>query len=312
MPSNTINSIRWDGKQITEPGIYSGIPLEAYHSANICVGPSISSTTLRAISTASPAHAFAKSPLNPKRKPFEPSDAMNLGSALHWVVAREPGFDTRFVIKPEKWRGKAWNSDDGRDQMKRWKRDGMTVLTEKQVEHLQGMAATLSVHPMFLAGILRGRLEQSAFWIDETTGLWCKIRPDAMPNDSGDFADLKTTQSVMYHDLQLSICEYAYHQQGALILEGARALGLEAASFTLVWVESTAPYAVRVTQLKDDDLARGHKQNAAARLIIADCLKTGVWPGPGDGRDDAEYIDLPDWKREQIDAQLKYDLREVA
>lgn len=306
-----IQSIRWDGKPITEPGFYSGIPLETYHSADICAGPSISSTILRNVSNLSPAHAFAKSSLNPDNEPEE-SEAMNLGSALHWVVAREPGFDNRFVIKPEKWRGKAWNSDDGRDQMKRWKRDGFTVLSEKQVEQMQGMAATLAVHPMIVAGILRGRLEQSGFWIDRETGLWCKIRPDAMPNDSGDFADLKTTKSVMYHDLQTSIAHYAYHQQGALILEGARALGIEATSFTLVWVETVKPHAVRVTQLKDDDLARGHKQNIAARRIIADCLTTGVWPGPGDGRDDAEYIDLPDWKREQIDAKLKYELRDAA
>jgi hypothetical protein len=174
------------------------------------------------------------------------------------------------------------------------------------------MSATLSVHPMFLAGILRGRLEQSGFWIDAETGLWCKIRPDAMPNDSGDFADLKTTLSVMYRDLQSSIAEYAYHQQGALILEGARALGLEATSFTLVWVESAPPHAVRVTQLKDEDLARGHRQNAVARRIVAECLQSGVWPGPGDGRDDAEFIDLPTWKREQIDERLKYELSDAA
>lgn len=307
-----MQSIRWDGNPITTPGIYSGIPLETYHRADICAGPSFSSTMHRDVTRKSPAHAFAKSPLNPKRPEQKPNEAMNLGSALHWIVAREPGFDTRFVIRPEKWRGKAWNSDDGRDQMKRWKRDNMIVLSEANVEQLEGMAATLSIHPMFLAGILRGRLEQSGFWIDAETGLWCKIRPDAMPNDSGDYADLKTTQSVMYRDLQSSIAEYAYHQQGALILEGARALGLEATSFTLVWVESVLPHAVRVTQLKDEDLARGHKQNVAARRIINDCLQTGVWPGPGDGRDDAEFIDLPTWKREQIDAMLKYELPEAA
>jgi hypothetical protein len=309
-----IPSIRWDGQPITVPGIYSGIPLEAYHRADICAGPSISSTMLRAISTSSPAHAFAKSPLNPNRAEFKASEAMNLGSALHWVVAREPGFGDRFVIRPETFRGSKWNGNrhDCIDQLKRWKRDGKTVLTEKNIEQMAGMAATLSVHPMFLAGILRGRMEQSCFWIDKETGLWIKVRPDAMPNDSGDFADLKTTQSVLYRDLQGSIVDYAYHQQGALILEGARELGLEAASFTLVWVESAAPHAVRVTQLKDDDLGRGHKQNIAARRVIADCLASGVWPGPGDGRDDAEYIDLPDWKREQIDAQLKFELREAA
>jgi hypothetical protein len=309
-----IEVIRWNGEPISQPGIYSGIPNEAYHSADICVGPSISSTMLRTISTSSPAHAFAHSPLNPNRAEPKESEAMNLGSAVHWVVAREPGFGDRFVIKPKMFRGKPWsgNSHDCQHELKRWKRDGKTVLTEKNVEQMTGMTAALGLHQLVRAGILRGLLEHSMVWIDKETGLWIKSRPDAIPNDSGDFADLKTTQSVMYRDLQNTIVEYAYHQQGALILEGARALGLEASSFTLVWVESSAPYAVRVTQLKDDDLNRGHKQNVAARAIIADCLKSGVWPGPGDGHDDAEYIDLPDWKREQIDAQLKFDLREAA
>jgi hypothetical protein len=309
-----IQSIRWDGNPITEPGFYSGIPLETYHSADICAGPSISSTMLRDISTSSPAHAYAKAAFNPNRAEPKEGEAMNLGSAVHWVVAREPGFGDRFVVRPEMFEGSKWNGNriDCKRELKRWKRDGKIVLTEKNVEQMAGMTAALGQHPMVQAGILRGRLEQSGFWIDKRTGLWCKIRPDAIPNDSGDFADLKTTLSVMYRDLQNTIVEYAYHQQGALILEGARALGFEASSFNLVWVESSAPYAVRVTQLKDDDLNRGHKQNVAARSIIADCLKSGVWPGPGDGRDDAEYIDLPDWKREQIDAQLKFDLREAA
>ena len=308
-----IEVIRWNGEPIDKPGIYSGIPLETYHSADICVGPSVSSSILRNVSTMSPAHAFAKSSLNPNHEPEE-SEAMNLGSALHWVVAREPGFDTRFVIRPETFRGSKWNGNrhECQHELKRWKRDGKIVLTEKNVEQMQGMAASLSTNPLVQAGILRGRLEHSGFWIDKETGLWVKIRPDAIPNDSGDFSDLKTTKSVLYRDLQNSLVNYAYHQQGALILEGARELGLEATSFTLVWVESTAPYAARVTQLKDDDLNRGHKQNIAARAIIADCLKSGVWPGPGDGRDDAEFIDLPDWKRTQIDEQLKYDLKEAA
>jgi hypothetical protein len=315
-----IQSIRWDGNPITVPGIYSGIPLEQYHRADICAGPSISSTMHRDISRASPAHAFEKSPLNPKRPPEAPKEAFVLGSALHWIVAREPGFNERFVIRPATYRDsksktdKPWNgnSHDCQDMIKRWRRDGLDVLTEKNVEQLEGMAAALAVHPMVIAGILRGRLEQSGFWIDRETGLWIKIRPDAMPNDSGDYADLKTTTSVMYRDLQNTIAEYAYHQQGALILEGARALGLEATSFSLVWVESSPPYAVRVTQLRDDDLARGTKQNIVARRIIAECLAAGVWPGPGDGRDDAEYIDLPTWKREQIDTMLKLELREAA
>jgi hypothetical protein len=309
-----LQSVRWDGNPIKEPGIYSGIPLETYHKGDICDGPSVSSTILRDVINQSAAHAFARSGLNPNRVPEPPKEHFVLGSALHWIVTREPGFGDRFVIRPETFKGSKWNGNriDCQDQLKRWRRDGKDVLTEKNVEQLQGMAASLGNNSMVRSGILRGLLERSAFWKDKETGLWVKIRPDAMPSDSGDIADLKTTQSVKYYDLQHAVADYGYHQQGGLNLEGLGALDLPANSFTLVWVETSPPYCVRVTQLKDDDLMRGHRLNVAARRIVADCLASGVWPGPGDGHDDAEYIDLPEWKRLQIDNQLKYDLRDAA
>jgi len=37
-------TIKWDGKQITKPGLYGSIPLELYHAGNICDGPSVSSS----------------------------------------------------------------------------------------------------------------------------------------------------------------------------------------------------------------------------------------------------------------------------
>jgi len=33
---------KWNGKPITKPGWYSGIPIETYHSAGICDGKAVS------------------------------------------------------------------------------------------------------------------------------------------------------------------------------------------------------------------------------------------------------------------------------
>ncbi|MGY3130077.1 hypothetical protein ACVWZM_000759 [Bradyrhizobium sp. USDA 4501] len=309
-----IQSIKWGGNAITQDGVYAKLPLPAYHRGDICDGPSVSSTTLRKLWETSPAHAWAHCPVNPARVEEPDSEAFVLGRAAHHLLTAEIGFADVFVVRPETLDGEKWNGN--RKECKRWlaakKREGLTVVTVAQVEVIRGMAISLGAFPLVQAGALNGLIERSLIWKDKETGLWLKARPDVTPNASGDFTDLKTTPSVLYRDLQSSVATFNYHQQAALVLEGAMALGLEANSFTLIWVEKSPPYCVRAQQLKDDDIARGMKQNRAALRTFADCLASGVWPGPGDDRDDAEYVDLPDWKRKQIDERLKFELREAA
>jgi hypothetical protein len=309
-----IQSIRWDGNQITQPGVYSRLPLDDYHRGDICDGPSVSSTVLRKLWDTSPAHAWAHSALNPDKAEDTESEWMNIGRAAHHLLTAEVGFADQFVVRPETIEGEKWNGN--RKECKRWlaarKREGFTVLTPANVEVIKGMAVSIGNFPLVRAGALNGMIERSFFWQDKETGLWLKARPDAIPSDSGDFTDIKTTPSVLYRDLQKSVGDFGYHQQAALTIEGARALDIEASSFTLIWVEKKPPYCVRAQQLKDEDIERGMKQNRWALRTFADCLASGVWPGPGDGRDDAEYVDLPDWRRKQIDERLIFELREAA
>ncbi len=309
-----IESLRWDGAPIAVPGIYRDLPLAHYHRGDIAVGPSVSSTSLRLLFDKSPKHCFARSPLNPKRIEEEESEAFILGRATHHLICQQVNFADEFVVRPETLEGTKWqgNRTECRNWMKARKREGKTVLTPDQVEQIKGMAVSLGAFPLIQQGILNGLIERSLLWKDKETGLWLKARPDAIPGDSGDFSDLKTTRSVRYRDLQNALAEYGYIQQAALVMEGAATLGIEATSFSLVWVETTNPYCVRVQQLKDEDIARGLKMNRVAIRAFAVCLASGSWPGPGDDRADAEFIDLPDWKRTQIDERIKLQLREAA
>jgi hypothetical protein len=309
-----IASSRWDGTPVRVPGIYHDLPIARYHRGDIAAGPSVSSTTLRRLWNASPKHAWANDPLNPKRIEQDDSEAFILGRATHHLVCGQVNFADEFIVRPETIDGEKWHGN--RTTCKKWlakqKAEGRTVLTPDHVEQIRGMAVALGEFPLMQAGVLNGLIERSMFWQDKETGLWLKARPDAIPSDSGDFSDLKTTESVLYHSLQNSVATYGYHQQAALVLEGARALDLPAETFTFIWVESKPPHCVRAQQIKDEDLARGMKQNRVSIRLFADCLAAGSWPGPGDDRADAEYVDLPDWKRKQIDERLKFELREAA
>lgn len=297
-----MKAIRWDGKQIKEPGIYSDVPLDTYHGQAICPGPSVSSSNLRRvleINGGSPAHMYAESSLNPNR--LEPADnkAFILGRAAHHLMLGQPHFAKSFAIRPDEF-------SDYRSKAAREWRDaqivkGVTPLTGDDVEAIRGMAASLGNHPLVKTGLLAGDVERSLFWQDKKTGIWLKSRPDAIPTDSGDAADLKTTPSVSWTDLIRSITDFAYHAQAALVSEAFKVcLGLELTSFSLVFVEKKAPYCARVVMLKDSDIELGAKQNRLALDLIARCIAEKHWPGPGE--DHVTHIELSQRYRELAEA----------
>jgi hypothetical protein len=309
-----IETVRWNGASINAPGIYRDLPLDDYHRGDICDGPSVSSTPLRLLFDKSPKHCWARSPLNPNRVIEDEPEHFVLGRAAHHLVCGQVDFAGTFVVRPDRLEGEKWHGNRTACQnwLKARKREGKTVLKPEQVEAIRGMAISLGEFPLMQQGILNGLIERSLMWKDKETGLWLKARPDAIPSDSGDFSDLKTTQSVLYHDLQSALANYGYCQQAALVMEGARALDIPAETFTLVWCETRPPYCCRAQQLRDEDIARGTRMNRVAMRTFADCLTSGIWPGPGDDRADAEYVDLPTWKRESIDARLKFEFSEAA
>jgi PDDEXK-like domain of unknown function (DUF3799) len=312
-----MQSVPWDGKKIREASIVRSLSNAAYHEVYICEGgPSVSSSLLRKVIQKSPAHAFELSPLNPSYvADVDDNEAMILGRFVHKAVASDPAdpvFDD-CVLCPPTVKGEPYN---GRLKVWRdWKAEqaaaGRYVITPDLAERAKGMILALGKFPLVQQGMLGGAPERSLFWRDQR-GFWKKARPDEIPNDSGDFVELKTIgRLVLYRDMQRAIIEHGYHQQAAMVMEGARALGIPPTSFTFLFVESKPPYCVRAVTLKDEDIARGHALNELACDIFWQCYQTSHWPGPGDDRPDAEYIDLPDWYRKSVDDRIKYQLREV-
>ena len=326
MTNGAIKSTPWDGKTITKPGLYSGIPLGLYHSANICDGPSVSSSGLRKIFSESPAHFYASWPGNPNRKPEEDKTHFKIGRAIHHLMLGEPFFAKLFAVQPatyeveEKERGtgewvktgewKPWSNNAL--VCKRWNAEqakaGRAVLTKDDLDVIRGMAESLGNNPLVRAGALNGMIERSGFYKDKSTGLWVKFRPDAIPTSDGDYTDLKTTTSVEWRDIQKTTFERGYHQQLGLMRTGARELGFQFSSATLLFIEKTDPFCNRAVTLKDSVLDRGERANRAALDAIADCMKAKRWPGPGGDREDAVGLDLPEWAEKQIDDRLKFGI----
>jgi hypothetical protein len=56
---------------------------------------------------------------------------------------------------------------------------------------------------------------------------------------------------------------------------------------------------VRTIALREEAIAEGARQNRRALDLIASCLKSGRWPGPGD--DHIVYVGLSERYKEEIE-----------
>jgi hypothetical protein len=310
-----LQSTPWDGNPISAGGCYSGIELDHYHG-NLCIDPSTSSSALRKLYMQSPAHYYDESYLNPNRQ-IDDEEKMDrewkaLGNAAHHLFIGAPGeFRENFVIRPDVAPdGRAWNMNN--KGCKRWvadaHRNGKVVLSPGQIETIKRMAENLARHPVTAGGVLDGLIERSLVWRDAETGLWCKARPDVLLPESAEVTDIKTTRSVLLPDLTRSAAELGYHQQGALVADGMKAIfGIEMTGFILVWLEKPRPNCVRVTSVDADDLARGRMQNRVALRTLANCIEHDHWPGPGETDELVADLKLSMAARERIDARLKIE-----
>ena len=303
---------QYTGEQIKLRGIYAGVPIETYHGdTNLFPEFSISSSGLRAV-LRRPSEYWAFSPYNPKAFEKPSSDNLEFGKASHMLLLGEDGFKERYALRPatypdDKGGEKPWNGNSNwcKQWLEKQRGAGKSVITETEIDHIRNIADALKRKEPIRLGILNGRIERSIF--AKHGNIWLKARPDVVPNDSGDFVDLKTAASVDDESLSKAIYAHGYHVQAGLLRMIVRdVLGPEAfTSFTFVFVEKAPPYDVRVLQLKDEDIDLGERQARKAIATVEECLKRKQWPG-FDGFDkEFGWVEMPGWAKTRISIELE-------
>jgi hypothetical protein len=310
----------WDGKPIDHPGIFRGVPIRDYHG-QLTVGPSISRSALWKLFDKSPRHYFRTSYLNPNREEEEPNEALLFGRAAHHVHLGERDFRGNFVVRPEHYpeglaygdpipsnvKTKPWNGNS--TWCKEWladhrENDLRDILKPDHIEALKGMALGLADDPLVAAGALGGLIEHTIVWRDEATGIWVKIRPDAIPTDGDDVSDLKTCADISDDGLESAIGRDGLFLQGAMTDIGwGEVFGRPLNSFNFVFIEKTSPYCARTRELFASEIALGRDVFRSGIELFAGCIERDRWPGPG-GSADAQPITMKPWHRTHIERRL--------
>lgn len=311
--------LKWDGKPITRPGAYAGVPMDIYHGAHLCDAPSASRSQLFRMLEKSAAHLWDVHPLNPNRdEEQEESEALLLGKAAHHLTLGEADFERHFAVHPETYPEDAiYPSEEGRQKpwiasakwCKAWiaeaEREGLSVLKPRHIEAIEGMASGLYANLMVRQGILNGHIETTLVAKDPKTGVWIKVRPDALPTDSGMVADLKTIADVSDQGIERALRDSGLFMQAALTRRVMTLLGMEFDGFHLVFIEKKRPYVCRVKTMIDADLDLGDQAIDATLLLYARCLERGLWLGPGGDQTDAQYAQMTPYARRDIEYRIQ-------
>ena len=261
---------------VDKPGVYNWMPLNDYHA-----GPGVSNSVLTAIGTRSPEHC--KYQLEHQEPPTDPQ---RVGEAFHTLVLEPHLFRDRFFMFMGDLRSKAQKELWAEAEAK-----GLIVVREKQLDNVLGMVKAVREHPDAdpLLYKMEAEFEKSVYWIDQKTGLLCKVRPDIVPRHSilNAIGDLKSCRPGVNRDPRSwakQIGMYRYHVQAGLYLEGCtEAMQRPYLGFYWITVESEAPYGVNVFMADKEMIAEGRRIFRTDLNIYADCVNQNMWPGYEEG-----------------------------
>jgi len=179
---------------------------------------------------------------------------------------------------------------------------GKLILSADEFAKVEGMRKALHSHPEAAALLADAfEFEYSAYAIDPATGLLVRMRMDLM-TEGGWMADLKKCQDASAAGAAQAMANYGYYHQDAFYTDVFRwAAGEDPAGMKFIFVEEEPPHAVAVYTLHEDDRQRGRDQYRRNLDLYARCLERDEWPAYSER---AEVVELPRWKRAQIDSQI--------
>ena len=215
-----------------------------------------------------------------EENPQEPTQDLIFGSAFHKLVLEPDTFNEEFAILP--------NDIDrrtklGREQYAQFLEDnkGKEIVTLEDYNTILSMASVVN-NNKYARVLLKGTKEQSLYYVDDLTGIACKVRPDCRSKikDRIVIVDLKSCKSAAPEDFMKDIVKYSYDLQVAMYKHGvSKALDfpLENIDFVFIAIEKKAPYLMGIYEANEDIFNRGEVLYRKYLGMLKQCQETNNW-----------------------------------
>ena len=260
---------------MTSPGIYRNLSWDEYRAIDAWNPSSVL-----------PGRVSALEIDYQRRHPKQSTPQMRFGSAVHCAVLEPDQFPLRYCM----WEGRRAGAkyDEFRDV-----NEGKEVLTLSEYDACLAARDSARKHPVASRFLTAGETEDAevaVVWEDIHTGLLCKSRIDLLLLT---IIDLKTTKTKVADDRALTriASRFGYHISMAARQDAISTLTGETPDVKLIFVEQLPPYDVRVKSLPDIVMGQGYDIWQNLLSMVADCERTGIWPGCDAGESELQVWD---------------------
>jgi hypothetical protein len=220
--------------------------------------------------------------------PREDETGLVLGRLNHSLVFEPEKVEKDYAIFQGKTRrGKLWDAFEAENLAA-----GKTILKENEYRSCLGVRDAVLAHPIARQYLAAGEAEQALQWIDQPTGLLCKMRLDFRSTSVPAIADLKGTTSTEARLFGTVAARMGYHLQAAHYVAGAKANGYGELPFVIIAVEIDAPHDVTCFALDEDTMYLAEQERQELLRLVAKCRGEGKWPGRYEGE---QVLRLPAW-----------------
>mgnify|MGYP000932306692 CR=1 FL=1 len=229
----------------------------------------------------------------------EPTYSMQFGTALHMALLEPCKFQERYIAIPENM---DLRTKEGKQFKEACEFGMLTILKNEDYKAIQSIQEKCRNHSTIPALLENVEAEISLFWEDEETKIPCKGRCDGWveTEELKLIIDIKTTTNARVGAFEKSIFKYGYHRQGALYLDGAKALGKDFRHYLIIAIENEPPYNLAVYRLLDEIVELGRKEVKKLLAQYDECLKADEWAGYPEGVQD---IAIPSWALNKLEEE---------
>lgn len=266
---------------MTDHIIESRIPYAVYAAT-----PGVSITRLKEIE---------RSPAHYQHRLHHPATSapLTLGTAAHCATLEPERYGRDFAVWDERTESGALRPRRSKDFTAFAEAHaGKTIVTGDEHEHAQAIARAVRGHAPAAVYLETGDPEVSMRW--RTGEHASKGRVDWLTVVDGldVLVGLKTTTDCRPHVFGKHAARLGYPMQWAYYYDGYHAITRRWAKVVEIVVESAPPYAVAVYVVPAEVLELGRANYLDALAKLADCERSGAWPGPVEGE---TVLELPRW-----------------
>lgn len=277
--------------KITEPGIYSGIPIELYIADTLAAVPTLSSGCAHRIESQTPLHGFTEHPrLNPYHE-RDDSKTADIGSVAHDVLL-EGGTECVCIIDPAEYPSKTgsipkgWTNVAIREAREAARAEGKYPILKDDAAFVMAMvdAAREFIERSPLRGLFKlSEAEATVVWAEGPT--WLRARPDLLAHDRSFVVHYKTTvASVKPRSFERIVASMGYDFAMMFYARGLAELVADAANAEhfILGQEQKPPFACKLFDLTAAKASIASSRVERAIDIWARCMASGRWPAYDD------------------------------